>query len=54
MSVPDLAFPTGVGVIRRLDSDSWPFWRVPHRRGGDPQILLVITWHEQRSPQAWG
>ena len=48
------AFPTGVGMARRIAPASWGVCGVPHRRGDGPPPAYTLSTFGKRSPQAWG
>ncbi len=47
-------FPTGVGVNRDNQSNSFAAMRIPHRRGGEPTDAAYRAEMSTYSPQAWG
>ncbi len=52
--VAELVFPTGVGVNRVRPRRAATRWRIPHRRGGEPNAALSTIFGTEYSPQAWG
>ena len=50
----DQVFPTGVGVNRMPVIRLRRLTRIPHRRGGEPQMALLNITNRTYSPQAWG
>ena len=54
MGLEPTVFPTRVGVNRAVIRWPAPVVRIPHTRGGEPEVIERIASLSEYSPHAWG